>query len=351
MTLADQPRISKVAIPRVEIGWLHPFLEILVEAGAPWEQMLERAGLPVLASDNTSALVPTARVYDFTAIAHRESGLADLGLRAGARLNVTSMLPDAERAWIRAGTYRSIHGFISGALASSSDVELWIERRATPAATTEFFYSGTFGPDHPAFETVEQFMVAVMLKWVRYGAGQDWNPARINFRSKSVPEDSIRRVAGPARIALAQDTTSLVFPARLFVGPMEPFPQEDSPIWRQHRDSLERGEDVTDFVASLRIVLPAYLPDGSPVIERAARLAGTSVRTLQRRLEDQGTTYSQLLDDLRHDLALYLLRDSGRTLSEISHEIGYRDPAVLTRAFRRWTGLTPRDYRRMLAPS
>ena len=102
------------------------------------------------------------------------------------------------------------------------------------------------------------------------------------------------------------------------------------------------------MVASLRIVLPAYLPDGSPDIGQAALLAGTSVRTLQRRLDARGVTYSQLLDDLRHDVALYLLRDPKRTLAEISQEIGYRDPAIFTRAFRRWTGRTPSSFRRSL---
>lgn len=338
-------------LPTVEIGWLHPFLEILAEARAPWERMLRKASLPVLTSGSTSTLVPTARVYDFVALAQRQSGLADLGLRAGARVDITSMLPDTERAWTRAGMFRSILGFVSGALASSSDVELWIERQNTPEPTTEFFYSGTFGPEHPAFETVEQFMVAVMLQWVRYGAGPDWHPAQINFRSISVPEDAARCLAGPTRIAVAQSATSLSFPPTRFVGPVEPLPQRNSPIWRRHRESLSRGDHAQDVVASLRIVLPAYLPDGSPGIEQAARLAGTSVRTLQRQLAGQGVTYSELLDDLRHDLALYLMRDPERTLSEISQEIGYREPAIFTRAFHRWTGLAPRDYRRTLTTS
>ncbi len=154
---------------------------------------------------------------------------------------------------------------------------------------------------------------------------------------------------GRAKIAVAQNVTSLVFPPTRFVGPVEPFPPKESAVWQRHRASLGRGQHATDFVASLRIVLPAYLPDGSTGIAQAARLAGTSVRTLQRRLDALGISYSHLLDDLRHDLALYLMRDRKRTLAEISQEIGYRDPAIFTRAFRRWTGLAPREYRRSLA--
>lgn len=101
-------------------------------------------------------------------------------------------------------------------------------------------------------------------------------------------------------------------------------------------------------MGSLRLVLRAYLPDGSPDIGLAAGLTGSSVRTLQRRLAEGGTSYSQLLEELRHDLALYLLRDPDLQASEISRELGYRDPAIFTRAFRRWTGQTPSQYRRAL---
>jgi AraC-like DNA-binding protein len=127
---------------------------------------------------------------------------------------------------------------------------------------------------------------------------------------------------------------------------MEDLPEKGSAIWRRHRKSLRDTAGEQDLSASLRVILPAYLPDGSPTIQQAARLAGTSVRTLQRRLDEEGVTYSQLLEDLRHDLAIYLLRDPGRQAAEVSNELGYRDPAIFTRAFKRWTGTTPSQYRR-----
>ena len=113
-------------------------------------------------------------------------------------------------------------------------------------------------------------------------------------------------------------------------------------------DAARRDDD---FVGPLRLVLRAYLPDGSPSIGLAAKLAGTTVRTLQRRLADLGTTYSQLLDDLRHDVAIYLLRDPNRQAADVSRELGYCDPAIFTRAFRRWTGMTPSKFRRDISVS
>jgi len=346
MTQPEQTRPAATTIPRVNIGWLHPFFEILDEAGASWEELLERAHLPVLASDDSSTLVPTSQVYAFAALAAHETRLADLGLRAGSRFDIAPLLPDAESAWTRPGVYRSIRGFIDVALESSTNVDMWIEARSDPEPTTEFFYRGTFGPDHPAFTTVEQFMVALMVRWARYGAAPTWNPARVNLRATSAPpEAAIRALTHEARVHTGQPETSIVFPSQQFTGPVEAFPERYSSVWQRHRRSLRQPNRSEGLAGSLRLVLRAYLPDGSPDINLAARLTGTSVRTLQRRLREQGLTYAQLLEELRHDLAIYLLRDPTRLAAEVSSELGYRDPAIFTRAFRRWTGTTPSEFR------
>ena len=336
------------SIPRVNIGWIHPFLEILEEVGVPYDEVIEQAELPSLSLDDPSTLVPTAKIYRFVELAAGEAALPDLGLRAGARIDLDSLLPDAERSWTRPGVFRSITNFIDVALESSSNVDMWIETNPGSNPMTEFFYLGTFGPDHPAFAAVEQFMVALMVRWTRYGANPQWNPARVNVRAGSIPLTTLRALVGDADIRCAQGVTSIVFPAQPFLGPMEDLPKKGSAIWRRHRSSLRDTAGGQDLAASLRVILPAYLPDGSPTLQQAARLAGTSVRTLQRRLGAQGITYSQLLDDLRHDLAIFLLRDPGRQAAEVSNELGYRDPAIFTRAFRRWTGTTPGRFRETL---
>lgn len=346
----DQTGTSAALIPRVAVGWIHPFLEILGEVGAPWEQILKDAQLPATAIDDGSILVPTARIYDFVARASQETGIEELGLRAGARIDIEALLPDSETTWTRPGIFRSLEGFIQAALESSSNVDMWIQSRGDRERIIEFFYLGTFGPEHPGFVTVEQFMIALMVRWVRYGAHSRWNPARVNLRADTVPVAALRKLAGDAAIRCGQQGTSITFPSRQFSGRMQPFPDKDSPIWRRHRRSLGSGQEIEDLAGSLRLVLRAYLPDGSPTIDKAAKLAGTSVRTLQRRLREQNTSYAELIEGLRHDVALYLLRDPHRLAFEISQELGYRDPAIFTRAFRRWTGQTPSEFRRAVAP-
>jgi len=86
-------------------------------------------------------------------------------------------------------------------------------------------------------------------------------------------------------------------------------------------------------------------------IDIVAETMGTSVRTLQRRLRGMGLTYSKVVQRARHSAAQRLLTDKGAGIGEIARALGYSDPAHFTRAFQRWTGSTPREFRaRSAAP-
>ena len=79
--------------------------------------------------------------------------------------------------------------------------------------------------------------------------------------------------------------------------------------------------------------------------EEVARRLGMHPRTLGRRLQQCGTTFQDLLDETRLEVARQLLRGTRSSVARIAASLGYHDPTVFTRAFRRWTGTTPRDYR------
>ena len=70
-----------------------------------------------------------------------------------------------------------------------------------------------------------------------------------------------------------------------------------------------------------------------------------SSKTLERRLADRSTTFSALLDDVRGGLAKRYLTDTDFRLEQIAYLTGYSEPAALVRAFRRWTGTTPMQFR------
>jgi AraC-like DNA-binding protein len=77
-----------------------------------------------------------------------------------------------------------------------------------------------------------------------------------------------------------------------------------------------------------------------------ARALGMSERTLSRRLAAEGTSFRDVLDRVRSETATALLHDPGLSIAEIMFFLGYSEPASFHRSFRRWTGKTPRSYRR-----
>lgn len=107
----------------------------------------------------------------------------------------------------------------------------------------------------------------------------------------------------------------------------------------------ELGEDGRDLVDRVRQELWAMLPGGRPDLWRTASEIGISARTLQRRLGEQGTSFSKVLDDLRRELSDELLADRKLAVSEVAFLLGYSEPSAFQRAFRRWRGVSPRRFR------
>ena len=70
-----------------------------------------------------------------------------------------------------------------------------------------------------------------------------------------------------------------------------------------------------------------------------------SSRTLQRKLEDEGTSYNDVLNETRRELALRYIKEESLPLTEVSFLLGFSDSAAFSRAFKRWQGLSPSEYR------
>ena len=94
-----------------------------------------------------------------------------------------------------------------------------------------------------------------------------------------------------------------------------------------------------------RQVLCRLLPQGEPRREVVAQALHLSQRTLQRRLQEEGSSFQQLLDDTRRELAQQYLAQPALSLLEVAYLLGFADPSNFFRAFRRWFGLTPGEYR------
>jgi AraC-like DNA-binding protein len=103
--------------------------------------------------------------------------------------------------------------------------------------------------------------------------------------------------------------------------------------------------DKINTVARCKHYFLMALTSGNPTEQALANALGMSLRGLQRKLSDEGTSYSRIFDEVRHELAQNYLAGSHRSVNEITYLLGYSEQSAFTRAFKRWNGKSPSDYR------
>ena len=108
---------------------------------------------------------------------------------------------------------------------------------------------------------------------------------------------------------------------------------------------LKHTAPAVTFVDNLLQLTGTLLKLGPPQVTTAADILGLSVRTLQRRLSMSGLNYSQIVARARYQAATRLLKEGDISITEVAMELSYSDAAHFTRAFKRWSGVTPREYR------
>jgi AraC-like DNA-binding protein len=106
-----------------------------------------------------------------------------------------------------------------------------------------------------------------------------------------------------------------------------------------------RSDRANSVASTVRTRILPLLAEGEPSISDVASSVGLSARTLQRRLEQEGTSFSGVLDALRREEAMRALAASDRSLADLAVALGYRRQSTLTRAVRRWTGMPPSRLR------
>ncbi|UVA81048.1 AraC family transcriptional regulator [Pandoraea commovens] len=105
-------------------------------------------------------------------------------------------------------------------------------------------------------------------------------------------------------------------------------------------------KNTKGMVARVRRRLKTMPTDSWPAFEALAGEFHTTPSTLRRRLEDEGQSYQSIKDQLRRDLAIHALCHTSKPMLEIALSLGFADPSAFFRAFRKWTGARPGDYRR-----
>jgi AraC-like DNA-binding protein len=104
--------------------------------------------------------------------------------------------------------------------------------------------------------------------------------------------------------------------------------------------------DRNDIVRQVEAKIVELLPTGECSKERISSQLNISLRNLHNKLEKKGTSYQEILEDLRSGLALQYIKQDNMSISEITYLLGFSDTSNFSRAFKRWTGVSPSQYRK-----
>jgi AraC-like DNA-binding protein len=150
-------------------------------------------------------------------------------------------------------------------------------------------------------------------------------------------------------VRFAQAATGIAFDKqvadRLLVASNRELAAANDRIAIEYLGRLQRD----DVLSRVKAAILDHLPSGLPNDEHIAQALHMSTRTLQRKLKDEGTTFSDAIESVRRELAEAYIRDQNLSFTEISFLLGFGDTSSFTRAFKRWTGQTPSAQRQQLA--
>lgn len=195
-------------------------------------------------------------------------------------------------------------------------------------------------PAHP--DTIDAFF-AILCWLTRQLTSNRAAPSRVALRRPRPPvPDTYRELLGDVRFGADHDRCT--FDAKSLGVPIE---RADPAILSALEPYAERrvAEQGQAFTAPVAELVAGRLGD-LPTLASVCRALALSPRALQLRLAEEGTTYSAIVDRVQRERALALLATSDLPITTIATRVGFSAPAGLTRAVRRWTGLSPTEYRR-----
>lgn len=323
-------------------SWTRALIRALEANGFDALALANEAGIPLDALDDPEQRVPLDASTRLWRAAVEITGDPAIGL-------------DVSRH-VRATTF---HGLGQAFLASTS-LAVALDRSARhsnlvygPSVATAgpspegFSYTLTWseGAVTPAPEAVDAVMAAI-VRSARFMLDRSVNPKILRFEREAPPAEVRHRYDAVFRCPLVfgHHSTQLVYDAEV----------AHRRVPTAHAGVAELSESaVVAYLARIstssiadrvRRVLAEMLPSGEPGIAAVARQLDRSARTLQRQLEEEGTSFRDVLNDLRLEMAKAYLRDGQHTIAEVTFLLGYSETAAFSRAFKRWTGVAPSRY-------
>lgn len=336
---ADIQKLRTRPILFTRAGSLKPFERLFNDIGASYQKSLRHSRIPTYLIHDVDAPIPLLPAYKLVdSVAHAE-GLEHYALLA-SNYCCPEDLGHYGQTLLRSTTvFDYLNTGINLYDQVTSGEKIWVEKaegkmrfcHATPAGVAD------------NLKQTSLFCLGVTMNTLRLVCGEGWAPETIGlpFRtSQKLPFDFL----ASTRQVYSSGYSYFTFPEH-FLNQAFRIPQATGKVCQKPRAAGPEGF-ATDLSSSVSQLVDLLIPDGYPDVHVVAEAAGLSKRTLQRKLSEQNTNYSRLVEEFRIHKACDWLERSDVPIGLISQELAYRDASNFSRAFRRKTGQSPAAYRR-----
>ncbi len=190
---------------------------------------------------------------------------------------------------------------------------------------------------------------SILVIWHRLGSWLIGQPVELEKAEFDYPRpdhgDEYRHIFH-CPLAFESDSTALTFSKRFLSAPVI----RDKPEMRQFlktspADLLSRPDESNTWTGRIRGLIGRDFSKPMPDFDWIAQELHTSPQTLRRRLKQENTSFQEIKDLLRRDMAIYYLAHPEMPINDIAERVGFTEPSTFHRAFKKWTGVTPGAWR------
>jgi len=317
---------------------------LLVGLGVPQDEVEETLGRPLELTD-PDLRVPNELVLRLYELGFRVTGRRDLPLVVACGMTIEHLgvmgftivtAPDGPTACLRAVRYARVvfdHGWDWGLQYEGDAIRV----------------SCAVGVPTRVGEQLNcEAAVATWVRCFREVSRVDMRPRSVRFPHPGPSDDTAHRAFFKGPVQFGTGVCDFVFDRA--DAERAVLPKADSVMnafFTRYANALLEQHVETDrsVVERVREYVERRLADGEPTAEAAAKELAMSGRTLRRVLQDAGTTFRELVEEVRLERARALLGQPNVTVSETAYLLGFGDLTAFSRAFKRWTGQSPREYR------
>ncbi len=191
-------------------------------------------------------------------------------------------------------------------------------------------------------------VLAAVVAFARWVTAQPVVPQRVQFSQAQIGPLAVYREVFQCPVEFEQAFSGVLLDNAVLDASL---PQADAQLAQMHHQyaqaRLQALSGAEPLAPQLRAWIARQLPLGLPTRAQAAHALSLGERTLARRMQAQGLSFSALVDEARRDAALHAVAHTDRALGDIGQALGFAEPSTFWRAFRRWTGSTPQAWRQV----